>query len=52
MVDVLPSDTYRIQGLNVDNRSLRINTTAHVSQLKIWRDFVDDDDFSDYIYFI
>lgn len=38
VVEVLPSDTYRVQGLNTHNRALRINTTVHVSQMKIWKD--------------
>lgn len=44
----MPSDTFRIQGLNSDNRCLRINTTAHVSQLKIWKGFVDDESDDEY----
>ena len=36
IVGVLPSDTYRIKRLN-DFKDRGFESTAHVSQLKIWR---------------
>ena len=40
---VLPSDTHRVQNLNVKGTS-KVGTTAHVSQLKLWRGFSEDCD--------
>ena len=36
VTEVLPSDTYRVQSLSVKGKSKKA-TTAHVSQMKIWR---------------
>ena len=43
VTEMLPSDTYRIQGLNAKGR-FRVATTAHVSQLRIWRGACDESD--------
>lgn len=37
MTEILPSDTYREQDLGKKDSS-KLDTTAHVSQLKIWRE--------------
>ena len=42
IVGILSSDTYRVQSLNSKGSAPRTDTTAHVSQIKIWRGFVDD----------
>lgn len=55
ITEALPSDTYRVQSLRNKN-AVKSITTAHVSQLKIWRGFDDesesesddDDDDGDY----
>ena len=39
----LPSDTYRVQNLN-SKESSKTDTTAHVSQLKLWRGHDDESD--------
>lgn len=46
VVEVLPSDTYRIKKLN-ETHDHGYETTAHVSQLKIWRGTQIDDDESE-----
>lgn len=46
VTEILPSDTYRIQHLNREKNST-FNSTAHVSQLKIWRKPVDSDSDSE-----
>lgn len=38
ITQVLPFDTYRVQSLAANDQS-KLGTTAHVSQLKIWRGF-------------
>ena len=43
ITQVLPSDTYRVQALTARGTSAR-NTTAHVSQLRIWRGAIDESD--------
>ncbi|GBN54020.1 hypothetical protein AVEN_142364-1 [Araneus ventricosus] len=43
--EILPSDTYRISQLDPSNGRLYV-TTAHVSQLKAWKCWNEDDDDS------
>ncbi|GBL90826.1 hypothetical protein AVEN_215558-1 [Araneus ventricosus] len=45
VTEILPSDTYRIPHLEPSNGRL-YSTTAHVSQLKAWRSWNEDDDDS------
>ncbi|GBN28776.1 hypothetical protein AVEN_246083-1 [Araneus ventricosus] len=45
VTEILPSDTYRISQLEPSNDRLYA-TTAHVSQLKVWRSWNEDDDVS------
>ncbi|GBM67083.1 hypothetical protein AVEN_197023-1 [Araneus ventricosus] len=45
VTEILPSDTYRISQLEPSNGRLYA-TTAHVSQLKAWRIWNEDDDDS------
>ena len=42
IVKILPSDTYKVQNLNTKGSAPRTDTNAHVSQIKIWRGFIDD----------
>lgn len=42
IVEVLPADTYRVLELRNDRGGKRYSTTAHASQLKIWRPDVTD----------
>ena len=44
ITEVLPSDTYRVQYLNSTKSTCLNTTTAHVSQLKIWRGSFSIDD--------
>lgn len=44
VTETIPSDTYRVQSLVSRGKGSRINTTAHVNQLRIWRGFSDDSD--------
>lgn len=46
ITDTWPSDTYVIQNLKAKGNSKRI-TTAHVSQIKIWRGFKSDSENED-----
>lgn len=46
IIDTLPSDTYYIQNL-VAKGKIHKGTTAHVSQLKIWRGHDDEDSSED-----
>lgn len=41
VVEVLPSDTYRISSLTRSNAK---TTTAHVSQIKIWKNYHEDEE--------
>lgn len=41
VIEVLPSDTYRITNLLEKNK---FQTTAHVSQLKLWKNYNEDND--------
>ena len=43
VVDVLPNDTYRVTQLEEKQKGCFYTTTAHVSQLKPWRIYEDDD---------
>ncbi|GBM69944.1 hypothetical protein AVEN_13804-1 [Araneus ventricosus] len=45
VTEILPSDTYTISQLEPSNGSLYV-TTAHVSQLKVWKSWYEDDDNS------
>ncbi|GBN40195.1 hypothetical protein AVEN_149498-1 [Araneus ventricosus] len=45
VTEILPSDTYRISQLEPSNGRLYA-TTAHVSQLTVWRRWNEDDDNS------
>ncbi|GBM06095.1 hypothetical protein AVEN_49468-1 [Araneus ventricosus] len=45
VTEILPSDTYRISQLEPNNGRLYA-TTVHVSQLKAWRSWNEDDDDS------
>ncbi|GBL86035.1 hypothetical protein AVEN_89091-1 [Araneus ventricosus] len=45
VTEILPSDTYRISQLEPSN-GRRYATTAHVSRLKAWRSWNEDDDDS------
>ena len=44
--EILPSDTYRITSLD-ESRRAKATTTAHVSQLKVWRGQPSSDEESD-----
>ncbi|GBN98505.1 hypothetical protein AVEN_75961-1 [Araneus ventricosus] len=46
VTEILPSDTYRNSQLEPSNGCLYA-TTAHISQLKAWRSWNEDDDSSD-----
>lgn len=43
VLSCLPGDTYRVADLNASPRGHRYATTAHASQLKIWKPHLDDD---------
>lgn len=43
VLSCLPGDTYRVADLNASARGHRYATTAHASQLKIWKPHLDDD---------
>ena len=42
IVKILFSNAYKVQSLNTKASAPRTDTNAHVSQIKIWRGFIDD----------
>ena len=44
IIEVLPSDTYRVANLKNDSKGRRYTSTAHATQLRIWKPQIDRDD--------